>query len=56
MSDPADTKPQEPTITVAGVTFSADQVVSAVLKIDGREIHIMKPMPPVPQIGFNPTT
>lgn len=32
---------EEPdTITVAGVTFNADQVKSAVLEIDGREIRI----------------
>ena len=29
-------------MTVAGVTFTADQVVSAVVKIDGREVYIQK--------------
>lgn len=32
-------EPQE-TITVSGVTFSADQVKKAVVTIDGRDIHI----------------
>jgi hypothetical protein len=30
------------TITVSGVTFSAEHVVSAVVKIDGREIQILE--------------
>ena len=31
---------EKKTITVAGVTFSADEVVCATLKIEGREIDI----------------
>lgn len=30
----------KPTITVGGVSFSADQVKSAVLEIDNREVYI----------------
>ena len=33
---------QEKTITVAGVTFSAQHVVTATVKIDGREVSIGK--------------
>lgn len=29
-------------ITVAGVTFGADDVVSCMVNLDGREIHITK--------------
>lgn len=42
-------------VTVAGVTFTAEQVVSAVVKIDGREIHIQKPDAPPKSIGFSKT-
>lgn len=34
------TNKDKKTITVSGVTFTADQVKSAVVKIDGREISI----------------
>ena len=47
-------KPPEPVkITVAGVTFDETQIVSAVIKIDGREIHITK-KEENKEIGFNP--
>lgn len=49
MSEPV---PSPPTITVAGVTFNADQVQSAVLKIEGREVIIQKPEEPQKRIGF----
>jgi hypothetical protein len=39
-------------ITVAGVTFGADEVVSAVVKLDGREIHISKKEDEPRKIGF----
>lgn len=48
--------PQEPIakITVAGVTFDASQVVSAVVKIDGRKIHICEAETEAAKIGFSP--
>ncbi len=36
-------KTKKPTITVAGVTFSADQVTTATININGRAIHIYEP-------------
>lgn len=36
----------------AGVTFGADEVVSAVVKLDGREIHIIKKEDEPPKFGF----
>lgn len=42
----------EPTITVSGVTFSASQVKSAVVTIDGRDIHIGE-IAKDKTIGFN---
>ena len=48
-------KPQEkrtPKILVAGVKFGADEVISAVVKIDGREIHITKREEEPKRIGF----
>lgn len=39
-------------ITVAGVTFSADEVVSAVVKKDGREIFIQAVAKDEKKIGF----
>lgn len=39
-------------ITVAGVTFSASDVVSAVVKLDGREVHITKKEDEPKKIGF----
>ncbi len=41
-----------PSITVSGITFTADQVQSAVIKIDDREIHICKKEEPTKTIGF----
>lgn len=46
-----DDKPQ--TITVAGVTFSAEAVVSATLKIDGRKVVIQETEDEVKKIGFH---
>jgi hypothetical protein len=40
------------TITVAGVTFKADEVVSAVIKKDGREIVIAKKEDEERKAGF----
>lgn len=51
MSDPANT-PQKPAITVSGVTFTADQVKSAVVTIDGRDIHIGEAKEEKKPIGF----
>ena len=47
---PEPAKP-ESTLTVSGVTFTARQVVSAVVKIDGREIYIQKKEEEKP-VGF----
>ena len=41
------------TITVSNITFSADQVKSAVLEIDGREIRIEEKKTDDKQIGFH---
>ncbi len=44
---------ERPTITVAGVTFSADQVLSVTVKVDGRRIHIEEAeTPKPPPVGF----
>lgn len=43
---------QPPSITVSGVTFTAEQVKSAVILIDGREIYIGERESNVPKIGF----
>jgi hypothetical protein len=51
MSELANTS-QKPAITVAGVTFTADQVKSAVLTIDGRDIHIGEVKEEAKSIGF----
>lgn len=48
----AESPPEKPTITVAGVTFSADQVESAVLKIDGRIVRIAAPEEEEKRMGF----
>lgn len=46
-------KPQEPPrITVSGVTFTAEQVKSAVVTIDGRDIFIGEKDDKAPKIGF----
>jgi len=39
-------------ITVAGVTFTADEVISAVIKKDGREIHLRENEDPEKKIGY----
>lgn len=52
MSEP---KTEMPKITVSGVTFTAEEVVSAVVKIEGREIHITKKDEPDKQLGFKTT-
>jgi len=44
-----------PHITVSGVSFSAEQVKSAVVTIDGRDIFIGEKQVDSPKIGF-PTT
>jgi hypothetical protein len=44
--------PPESKITVAGVTFTADQVQSAVVKIDGREVHIQAKEDKPNKIGY----
>jgi hypothetical protein len=55
MSDSPDSTPEaKPAITVSGVTFSADQVVSATVEIDGREIHISKKKEEPRTMGFTP--
>lgn len=49
------TKPKAqtaPQITVSGVTFSAEQVKSAVVTIDGRDIFIGEKTDNAPKIGF----
>ena len=51
MSESANT-PQKPTITVSGVTFTADQVKSAVVTIDSRDIHIGEVNEEKKSIGF----
>ena len=43
---------KENKITVAGVSFGPEDVVSAVLKIDGREISINKKEEDEEKIGF----
>lgn len=48
---PADATP-EPSITVCGITFTAEQVKSATLEIDGREVDIGEKCPDVTRIGF----
>ena len=43
---------EEPTINVAGVEFSASQVLSVRVRIDGREIEIKEREEQKPEIGF----
>lgn len=43
---------REKTITVAGVTFSAKDVKSAIVEVDGREIHIGERKVEPGRIGF----
>lgn len=50
----SDSPPPSNSITVAGVTFNATQVITATVKIDGREIHIAKPEEAPKSIGFKP--
>lgn len=53
MSTESKTEPKEtPTLVVAGVKFSAANIVSAVLKIDGREIVINKKDDEPKRLGF----
>lgn len=54
MSADSEKKPRKRTakIRVAGVEFAAENVVSATLKIDGREIHICKEEDPEKRMGF----
>ena len=42
------------TITVAGVTFKADDVISAIVKIDGRKIEIKEKELEPAKLGFVP--
>jgi hypothetical protein len=51
MSEPTPKEP-EPKITVAGVSFTAADVVSAVVKIDGRKVHISEKETEPSRIGF----
>jgi hypothetical protein len=51
-SKPKSDENKTPKITVAGVTFGASEVVSAVLKIDGREVYIQKQEESERKIGF----
>ncbi len=45
---------KEQKITVAGVSFDASQVKSAVVEIEGREVHIQAEKEAKPnKIGFN---
>lgn len=51
------TKPKQqptPQITVSGVTFTAEQVKSAVVTIDGRDIFIGEKADNTPKFGFPP--
>lgn len=48
---PAPPKGSRSSITVSGVRFTADEVVSAVVKKDGREIHITAKQPDT-RMGF----
>lgn len=41
-----------PAITVSGVTFTAEQVKSAVVTIDGRDIFIGEKTDNTPKVGF----
>lgn len=45
-------KKEDEKITVAGVTFKASEVMSAVIKIDGRKIHITEKEEEQKTIGF----
>ena len=44
--------PATPKITVAGVTFGADDVISAVVRLDGRKVHITEKESEPRKIGF----
>lgn len=44
---------KSPAITVAGITFTADQVKSATVTIDGRDIYIGERETPPKPIGFH---
>lgn len=44
--------PKPPQITVSGVTFSAEQVKSAVVTIDGRDVFIGEKAEPIKNYGF----
>lgn len=48
-----DKKKDDAKITVSGVTFSADQVKSATVEIDGREVYIGEKEDPPKKLGFN---
>lgn len=47
-----DDKKEKETITVSGVTFSADQVKSATVKIGGREVYIGEEEDEPKKLGF----
>lgn len=49
-------KEGNPSITVAGVTFTAEQVLTASVLKDGREIIICRKEKPESQIGFLPNS
>lgn len=44
---------KEQAITVAGITFTAEQVKSAVITVQGRDVHIGEPETKKQKTGFN---
>jgi hypothetical protein len=53
MTESTNPEADKPAITVAGITFTADQVLSVTVKIDGRRIHIdEREADKPPPIGF----
>ena len=46
-------KKSKETITVSGITFSANDIVTATLKIEGRQILIEEKDKKPKQMGFN---
>ncbi len=46
---------QPAAITVAGITFNASQVKSAVVVLDGRDVHIGEKDEGKSRVGFNNT-
>ena len=52
MNDQKETEQPIQKITLSGVTFAPEQIISAVVKIDGREIIISKKEDDVKRLGF----